>query len=238
MSETVMNCLAARRMIATDITNKSNELEDHLNSCATCMAYYEKQLKFNEKLKNAIKVDVPDGLASRIIAEHNFHVKKEKRKQRFNWGAIAASMVLAFVVTTVVFFQPKPAIANIILEHVHEEMWVLEDNQRVTLESLNQLLAPHGVKADETIGHATHAGNCIIHGKFGVHIVFTGENAPVTLIIFPEPLNRAGEVKIGDDTFKGVLMGAKEGTLALLSQDEQSLVKFEDRLRTSLMTFI
>ena len=232
-----MNCLAARRIITTHITDKSSAFVQHVASCATCKSFYEKQLKFNSVLKKAVEIDVPEGLASRILVENNLH-KKKQSIQKYRWSAIAASVMLVFAVSIVTTFNASPAIAGVILEHVHDELWVLEDKGHVTLESLNQLLKPHGVKADDNIGYATHAGNCLIQGKMGVHIVFAGENAPVTLIIFPESLDHEKSVRISDHFFKGVLMGTNQGTLAVLSEDEESLKKFEARLNASLMTFI
>jgi hypothetical protein len=232
-----MNCLAARRIVTTDITDKSSAFVQHVASCTTCKSFYEKQLKFNSVLKKAVEVDVPEGLAARILVEHNLNKKKEGT-QKFRWSAIAASVVLVFAVSIISTFNSSPAIASVILEHVHEELWVLEDKGHVTLESLNQLLKPHGVRADAKIGYATHAGNCMIQGKLGVHIVFAGENAPVTLIVFPEALDGEKSVRISDHFFKGVLMNTNKGMLALLSEDEASLKKFEARLNTSLMTFI
>ncbi len=232
-----MNCLAARRIISTDITHKSSAFVKHVTSCTNCKSFYEKQLKFNLVLKRAVEVDVPEELAARILVEHNLNKKKEEAK-KYRWSAIAASVILVFAVSIVSTFNSSPAIANVILEHVHEELWVLEDKGHVTLKSLNQLLKPHGVKADQKIGHATHAGNCIIQGKLGVHVVFSGENAPVTLIVFPEALDEEKSVRISDHVFKGVLMNTNKGTLALLSEDEVSLKKFEARFNISLMTFI
>ena len=233
-----MNCLSVRRIIATGITDKSNEFTEHVASCPACKSFYEKQLKFNSAIKKAVEVDVPEGLAARIMVEHQLNQKKEESKKKYSWSAMAASIMLVFAVATVTTLQSPPAIAGVILEHVHDEMWILEDKGHVTIESINQLLKPHGVRADENIGYATHAGNCIIQDKLGVHIVFAGENAPVTLILFPEPLDRSKTVKIGDEIFKGVLMNTKKGTLALVSEDQASLEKFADQLKTSLMTFI
>ena len=232
-----MNCLAARRIITTDITDKSSAFVQHVASCTTCKSFYEKQLKFNSVLKKAVEVDVPEGLASRILVEHNLN-KKNTGTKKYRWSAIAASVMLVFAVSIVSTFNSPPVIAGVILEHAHDELWVLEDKGHVTLESLNQLLKPHGVRADENIGYATHAGNCMIQGKLGVHIVFAGENAPVTLIVFPESLEDAKSVRISDHFFKGVLMSTNKGTLAVLSEDEESLKQFEARLNTSLMTFI
>lgn len=234
-----MNCLTARRKITTDIATSDHALMQHIAGCKPCKSFYERQIKFNTLLKTAVEIDVPDGLAARILVEHKLNKKKEN-STRYRWSAVAASMMLVVSVFFVTTFNSPPALAGVILEHVHhQDQLVLKDKGRVTLESLNHLLKPHGVRADENLGYATHAGNCDIQGKLGVHIVFTSENAPVTLIVFPQALDSDKSVQISDHVFKGVLMNANKGTtLALLSEDEASLRKFETKLKASLMTFI
>lgn len=242
MEDNEMNCLAVRRIISSntslDSSDESREVLRHIANCTTCKAYYEKQLKFNAVLKKAVEINVPEGLAARVLVEHKLQQKQELNKKKYSWGAMAASVMLVFALAAVTTLQSPPALAGVILEHVHDEMWLLDDKHHVTLESLNQLLKPHGIKADEKIGYATHAGNCVIQGKQGVHIVFAGVNAPVTMIVFPELLDRSKPVKMSDDVFNGVLMNTKKGTLALVSQDQESLDNFLDRLNSSLMTFI
>ena len=232
-----MNCLSARRIITTDLSNKDQNFVEHIQSCPSCRSFYEKQLKFNGVLKKALEVDVPDGLAARILVEHKLNNKKSNA-DKFRWGTIAASVVLAFVVSAVSTFHSPPALADAILEHVKYDDAAFEIKDGITIEELNALLKPHGVRADASIGRATNAGNCVIEGKVSAHIVFAGENAPVTLIVMPETLKDNKRVTIDDQEFKGILMGTRKGTLALLSEDEDSLKIFEERLKSSLMTFI
>lgn len=238
MDNNEINCLSVRRLVTSDITNIGSDVMSHIVDCPACKSFYEKQLKYNSIVKKAVEVDVPEGLADRIMVQHQLSLKQEQTKKKFNWSAMAASLVLVFAVTAVTTLQSPPAIAGVILEHVHDEMWMFDDKKRVTLESLNQLLKPHGIKADESIGNATHAGDCLIRGKRGVHVVFDGKNAPVTLIVFPEPLEGTEPVSISDDVFKGVLLHTKHGTLALVSKDQSSVDDFQLRLKSSLMTFI
>ena len=130
-----------------------------------------------------------------------------------------------------------PSLAGVIVDHVKEEAAILDAEGNIPLLELNQLLKPHGVKADASIGQATHAGNCLIQDKLAAHIVFAGKNAPVTLIIVPQKLS-GDKLTINDRQFKGILMSTQQGTLALLSEDQESLMEFEQRLHQSLMTFI
>ena len=233
-----MNCLTARRMITTDISNVSNELKQHLSDCSTCKAFYEKQLKFNAVVKKAVEVDVPEGLAARIMVEQQLSQRKENSKKRYSWSAMAASLVLVLTVGIVTTLQAPPAVAGAILEYVHNEADVMHDKKRVTIESLNQLLKPYGIQADKHIGYVTHAGSCMIEGTPAVHVVFAGKNAPITLIVLAEPLERSKTVDISDDVFKGILMDIKKSTVAVVSEDQESLDLFNQQMKSSLMATI
>ena len=231
-----MNCLSARRIISTDINQKSAAFAQHLHGCSSCKSFYERQLKFNRTLTEAVEVDVPEGLAARVLVEQRIHQKKSRDK-KYRWTAMAASMLLVISVGLVTTLHSPPSLASVIVEHVKSEPTALHGQAEVSLQELNELLKPHGVRADATIGRATHAGNCLIQGKLGAHIVFAGKNAPITLIIVPHELNK-DKVTIDDDEFKGVLVRTQRGVLALLSEDQESMLEFEQRLHQSLMTFI
>ena len=232
-----MNCLSVRRIISTNVRDDSEDFVQHLAQCPACKSFYEKQLKFNGELKKAFEVDVPEGLAERVLVELNLNEKKE-RKHKYQWLAMAASILIVFVVFSTTTLHSPPALADAILEHVKYDVNALQENAQISLQTLNQLLKPHGVRADENIGQATHAGNCVIQDSMGAHIVFAGKNAPVTLIIVPEKLNDKEPVTIDDQQFKGVLMSTKNGTLGIVSEDQESLLEFKQRMKTSLMTFI
>ena len=231
-----MNCLSVRRIISTENKITDTKLTEHLKECASCSAFYERQLKFNKKLIEAVEVDVPEGLAARILVGHKLNQKRRRNKQ-VRWTAMAASITLVLAVTLVSSLHSPPSLASAIVEHVKEEAAMLHEPGTVSLVELNQLLKPHGVRADASIGQAMHAGNCLIQDKLGAHVVFVGKNAPVTLVIVPEKLS-TDKVTIDDRQFKGVMMQTQRGALALLSEDQESLMEFEQRLRGSLMTFI
>ncbi len=231
-----MNCLSVRRIISTDINHKSEAFAQHLHGCASCKSFYERQLKFNRTLTEAVEVDVPEGLAARILVEQRIHQKKSRDK-KYRWTAMAASMLLVISVGVVTTLHSPPSLASVVVEHVKSEPMVFESQDDVSLQELNELLKPHGVRADASLGQATHAGNCLIEGNLSAHIVFVGKNAPITLIIIPQEFKK-DKVTFDDGEYKGVLVRTPRGVLALLSEDKESVLEFEQRLRQSLMTFI
>ncbi|MEM7304168.1 MAG: DUF3379 family protein [Pseudomonadota bacterium] len=232
-----MNCLSVRRLISTNVRDDSEAFLEHISGCPSCKSFYEKQLRFNRTLKQALEVEVPEGLAERILVETNLSEKKSSQKN-VKWLAMAASILVVVVVFSTTTLHSPPALADAILEHVKVDVAPLQEQSDISLAQLNQLLKPHGVKAEKNIGHATAAGLCVIKGKQGAHVVFQGKNEPVTMIIVPETL-KADEIHtINDQQYKGYLVGTKHGTLAVISEDEESLQEFKTRMRENLMFFI
>lgn len=228
-----MNCLSARRMISTDVKESSASLVQHLNGCTTCKAFYDRQLAFNHKLKLAAEVDVPEGLAARILVEHKLNQKKTKSMTN-RWVAMAASIMLVVSVSVVTSLHSKPALAETIIEHIHEDVKMLEMEGDITPLQLNKLLNPHGVNIHANMGHARSAGNCLIEGKLSAHIVFKGKNALVTMIVVPQRISNE-RIEFDDQEMVGLLVNMPRGTLALVSSDQESLKVFEKHLTANLV---
>lgn len=232
-----MNCLTVRRIISTHVKDNSDAFLEHLSECSSCRSFYEKQLRFNNSLKQALEIEVPEGLAERVLVELNLNEKKTNQKN-LKWLAMAASILLVVVMFSTAPFHTPPALADAIVEHVKYDVAALREKSDISLQQLNQLLKPHGVKADRNIGKATSAGICVIKGKRGAHVVFQGNNKPVTVIILPEQLKADDEDAINDPLYKGYLVSTKHGTLAVISEDEESLQEFKIRMRDNLMIYI
>lgn len=228
-----MNCLSARRIISTDIKETNVSLGQHLNECKTCKAFYDRQMTFNNKLKEAFEIDVPEGLAARVLVEHKLNQKKAKNATN-RWLTMAASIMLVVSVSVVTSLHSTPALAEIIVEHIYEDVKMLEKKGDIAPFELNKLLSPHGVSVNADIGHANGAGNCLIDGKLGAHIVFKGKNAPVTMIVVPHKIT-SEKIEFNEQEYVGLLVNTPRGTLALVSSDEESLKIFELRLQSNLV---
>lgn len=228
-----MNCLSARRIVSTDIKESSASLVQHLKECATCKAFYDRQLAFNHKLKLAAEVEVPEGLAARILVEHKLNQKKAKSVTN-RWLAMAASIMLVVSVSVVTSLHSTPALAETIVEHIYEDVKMLEMRDHIAPVQLNELLNPHGVNIRADMGHARSAGNCVIDGKLSAHIVFKGKNAPVTMIVVPKRIN-SERIEFDEQEMVGLLVNMPRGTLALVSSDQESLKLFEKQLTANLL---
>ena len=62
-----MNCLECRRELLIDPRNDTVDLIAHVNICPACSKEREKLLALEDALESSMKVNVPEGLANRVL---------------------------------------------------------------------------------------------------------------------------------------------------------------------------
>ena len=213
----------------------------------------QKLKQFDDKLKSAIHIDVPEGLESRIIlaqrmsgedpeadvVQQNDNVvafkKSENIPQRdYRWMSIAAALVLAVGLSLGMFkFGESQGLEQQILAHLYEHKDALTKDKNIKLASFNEMLAPHGVKVSESIGHIRYASNCPIDDKKAPHFVLSENGQPVTVMYIPWKQMPERE-KIGDDKFKGVLLSNQKGSFVIFSEDPEIISRVQERVASSI----
>ena len=62
-----MNCLECRRELLIDPRNDTVDLIAHVNICPACSKEREKLLALEDALESSMKVNIPEGLANRVL---------------------------------------------------------------------------------------------------------------------------------------------------------------------------
>ena len=241
-------CLDVRRDLTTDPHTRDPDILQHLSHCNSC-ADYQKEVKlFDNKLSAALKIEVPEGLESRILLSQrmsladadNVHTLKPRTttSNTFRWMSIAAGVVIAIGLTIGTYkLGESHGIAKEVLAHVYEDIHVLDRDDSIKLATLNKLLEPHGIQANEDIGQIRYASNCPIDNKFAPHFIIDSEGNAITVMYIPwETVRKRSKVK--DKRFKGVLIGADQGSFVILTEDQDTLNGMEERVMNSIETRI
>ncbi len=84
-----MNCLEFRRMVLADPRRPGAEADAHAAACAGCRRFLARTLDEEARLDGALRVEVPEGLRSRILD------RLATARGRSRWLALPASVVVA-----------------------------------------------------------------------------------------------------------------------------------------------
>jgi len=205
----------------SDPYTNTSELNSHKSECETCRKFDEDNLLFDSNLYQALKVEVPDELAAKVLL--NQALQPEPRSYpRWSWMSIAASFLLA---GTFAFYQVSTtaSIDKVLVEHIEEEQHIvfarsmlLEDSQ------IKQVLNSIDLNADDSFGRVTFAANCIIDGEMVGHFVVEQDDTSYTLFVVPGE-DGGKLIEFESDDWHGIVAPHRSGSrLAVVSNNGNS----------------
>ena len=238
-------CIEVRRELTTDPHTRDSDTLQHINDCNSCADYLKDIKHFENKLSTALKIEVPEGLESRILLAQRMSpvdtdnvVALKPRTTSFNsfrWMSLAAGIVLAIGITIGAYkLGESHGLEQEVLAHVYEDINALDKDDNVELASLNKLLQPHGIQASEDIGHIRYASNCPVGGKLAPHMVLNDDHGNAVTVMYIPWESSHKRMPFDDERFNGVLFSAEQGSFVIVSEDPKSLDPMEDRVMKSM----
>lgn len=222
-----INCLAARRALLSDPYRQHSDTSKHLLACEPCRQFFANIKALDKDIHTSQEVDIPIGLGDRILLAKG--VQASRKQQQINhWlkSAVAGLMLIISSIAIYLHFDQPLQIEEIALAHVQNELNHLDDRNNVQLAQLNNILRAFNLKLQNTRNIINYAGTCQIHQSPGVHIVFQGDQAPITLLLLPDD-NTQARRSIMSARFHGVILPLEKGSVALIADKTENLADFE-----------
>jgi len=92
-----MECLEVRRLLTANPQHRDDAVVRHLHDCKTCAVFSQQMRQEERLLESALQLEVPDGLAERILLNQSTAIRT-RRRHRFGL-AIAATVMLSVGIT-------------------------------------------------------------------------------------------------------------------------------------------
>ncbi len=217
-----MNCIDVHRKLTADPSIQDEPVLAHLSQCTACANFAKSIDQFEQSLQPAAKIDVPDGLAERILLKHNFRQQHQQRSIRFKLYAIAASLFLVLGISLNIgnfntVRENALTLEEVAINHVIEERNHLTENKDIQLAALNKILEPFKLKFKQTIGKINYAGSCPIHNSPGVHIIVQEKNTTATLLLMPGEYVKHRRTH-SKDGFTTTVIPTQNGSMAIVTE--------------------
>ena len=234
-----MNCIEFRRTLLTDPAAVDPELAAHRRSCPECADAVARSAHFERRLREAVNIDVPENLTSRILLKQSFEPHNER--PRWPWWhrrrayALAASLLLAVALVSMGLNAQleQRRLSKEFVALVNGAPYAMAASKPVSSSDISAALAPAGLDIQGSIGDVTYAGRCLVRGKLSGHIVIQGDTAPVTVFLISEQLV-ADRTTIDSDHYSGIVLAQGTGTIAIVSAPGEALEKLEARVRSAI----
>jgi hypothetical protein len=194
----------------------------------------------DQQLKTlSASLQVPPQLKQTLLRTAQPSVQKPSAMKRSVF-ALAASLVLAvgFVVSTVQYSPSADELAmhDAMIEHLVHEEPRYADAQPIEWSEVEAVLASANIKlqlpANTLI--VTFANLCGLgSNRRAVHLVTIGEHGPVSMLLIHSP-PIGGNMEVQDNRFKGRIVPASSGTMAVVGEKDEQLEKFESLLKNNV----
>jgi len=227
-----MNCLEFRRELTADPTASSVNLRAHLRECRSCTEFAGRQQEFEQALRAAAQVPVPEGLVSRILLRQSLEEDGQSagRPKMFQWAA-AASLLMGVGLGVILWLggTAGPDLAQAMVAHIESDAHANAEARVVQLGELNDVLRPFQAQVRGDIGTVRQATACPIRNKWGAHVVMSGPQGTVTVMVLPGQ-HVKGRQTLREGRYQGVIIPTSNGSLAFLAENLQAINAAEERV--------
>lgn len=235
-----MDELEFRRRIMSDPKAKDAELLDAAKESESNAKYLEDVLALDARIEQAMKVEVPDDLADRILfhqPESNV-VKVEFRKRTLS---LAASIIFAFGLLVgqvnwgnVLVSPAQASLSDTAMKHVNNEMGFIDPlDENVSKAQINAKLLPFAYQLGQNFPyHVYYLNHCGFGESNAMHMVFQGEKGKVTLFLTGHPSEQSKT--FDKDGLSGIVEPLGETSFILVGEQGENFQKIGKNIRKIL----
>lgn len=262
-----MNDLMFRKQLQVNPQQLDAEVLAYLEEHPAQKQVVQRVRKFEKQIKEALEIEVPEGLHARILLNQSYQDAKTdiesgseystesaehiavvaddkpdtksdklvrfwKSERVISWpglSAMAASLMI--VAVSITLWQAPDELKQVsgpdmvahILEHIGEDPTLMTAIKLPKTEAdIQALFATVGANLQQPIDQMSYAGECVVKGQKGLHIVIQEEQGPVTVIVMAGQQIDAMQA-FEASGYHGELIPIKGGVVAIVANNMEQL---------------
>lgn len=233
-----MDDLQFRRTIYADPQCNDENVKKAAAEDPAKQEFWGELKRLDKSLQDACKVDVPEGLAERLILRQSIkqHASSKKRT-RFHL-ALAASVAFVFGVSFTLWQQPGQVdLGEHALAHVYHEAdgFALKIDGDVEYTAVNDKLSTLGAKLEENIGRIYFAHFCNFDRVRSFHMVFEGDYGKVTVFVIPNKDNHTPVERFSDGKMHGETLEFQNARLVMVGEEGKPFEELKSKLKQGMI---
>lgn len=210
--------------------------------------HLDEMQQLDRQVRSTLEVDVPAGLAERILLRQAMAAEEEQvvslpvTPARTQWRALAIAASVAFLLgmsTRWISWPVAPdtlSLAQVAMSHVYgEEPFIHAVDEQVSLHTINAKMEKYGATLSEMPGmKVTYVNHCAFYQGPALHMVLQGRMGPVTLFLVPKHLPLTIQSDFADGTLKGEILPLKGANMVLIGDMQEPLAPVARQLESRL----
>ncbi|HET7203129.1 MAG TPA: DUF3379 family protein [Steroidobacteraceae bacterium] len=239
-----MKCGDARFALEVDPSSDDLALAAHVQQCPDCAVHRRELLELDRRLRAALEVPVPAAVHARHVdrraaaADGNVIAMPtggpERTRRVLGGLALAASVASVAVLAGLLWAGfPRDSLAADVVAHMAHEPQAWSTTAPLPTADVARVLARSNLSLRPRSVEVTYASTCWFRGRRVPHLVVRTESGPVTVMVLTHERVPARE-GFDEGGYRGVLVPAVTGTLAVLARDEADVDAAAMRTRAAL----
>ena len=231
-----MNCTECQTIIGAEPDSDDPQAINHMAECAACASFHADFKVFDQKLKQAFEVDVPEGLMNFDYTEKVVEFPKARQTPKFIPYALAATVLMALGISFV-SLQDSGEIGSwgqdVVAHILHEPKAFKADNALVSRNKLIQVAQSNGARIIGDFGDVTYIKSCPFRGKTVTHLVTQTEHGPVTILLLPGEAVDSVQ-NIAEEGYVGTVVPVDGGSIVIVGENQSSAASAEQQIKSSV----
>lgn len=233
-----MDDLQFRRSVYADPHCSDNQVIQAASNDPAKREFWNELRRLETTLEHATRVDVPNGLAERLILRQSIESHRAQTR-RFRWQlGIAAGIAFVFGVSFTLWQQQSFVnLGEHALAHIYHEAdgFALKVDGDIDLTTVNAKLASVGTQFTDQVSRIYFAGFCNFEGVRSIHMVMQGENGKVTVFVVPPNDNHRAIDHFSDGKLKGQTLELERARLIMVGEEGKPFDGLRKRLEKSVI---
>jgi hypothetical protein len=231
-----MDDITFRRTIYADPFTKDPEVIEAAKNDPKKQAFWDDIKQMEASLEQAMNIPVPEDLAEKLILNQSIN-RFQKHKKRQPWYlALAASVVLASVLSIGLINSSSGNLTNDVFAHMDHVAYEINKYGKTDIASVNNKLASYNGQVKEGMGDIVSANYCYLNSIKSLHLIIKGEQGLTSLFVVPSQLSKSVEQEFNNNVYTGsafllksakiIIVGENASQVALLKEKAKQLMSF------------
>ncbi|MDF2401205.1 DUF3379 domain-containing protein [Aeromonas sp. 5HA1] len=243
-----MDELEFRRRAITHPLEQTPEFLEAAQASPANRKHMDEMKQLDRHLHQAMKVEVPAGLAERILLRQALEAEAETvvplpSRPRSSWRMLAMAASVAFLLDMSTRWlswplttQSELSLGQVAMAHVYgEEPFIKDVDEKVSLRTINAKMEKYGATLMGMDGmKVTYVNHCAFYQGPALHMVIQGKMGPVTLFLVPKHVPLTLEPNFDDGQLKGEIVPLKGANMVLIGDMQESLNPVAQELESRL----
>lgn len=199
-----MDDLRFRKTVLADPFTSDPEIIQAAKEESDKRKFWDEVKAMEYGLQDAMKVPIPENLAEKLILRQSLSSHEEARSKRPWYLALAASALVASVLTVGVLNSGKSTLASDVFAHLNHVNFEIMKSGNFDLNELNTKLASFNGEVIGDLGDIVSANYCYLDKIKSLHLIVRGENGLTSLFVVPDSISDS----IGDSFSNGSFIGS------------------------------